>query len=51
MTTSSASNSDLKSSMGGELGMFGIQVPSSVLAASIVVVGSVLGNPLVGVQL
>jgi hypothetical protein len=43
MTTSLASNCNLKSSIGGEIGPFVVQVPSSVLAASIVVVGSVLG--------
>ena len=51
MTTSSVSNNNLKSSTGGKLGMFRVQIPSFVLAASIVVVGSVLGNPLVEVQL
>jgi hypothetical protein len=49
MTTSLASNYDLKSSTGSELGLFVVRVPSSVLAGSIIVVGSVLGNAVVGV--
>jgi hypothetical protein len=35
--------------MSGELGLFTVQVPSSLLAASIVVVDFVLGNAMVGV--
>jgi hypothetical protein len=49
MTTSLASKCDLKSSMGGEIGLFVVRVPSFMLAASIVVVGSMLGFVVVGV--
>jgi hypothetical protein len=49
MITSLASNCDLKSPTGGELCLFVVQVPSFVQVASIVVVGSVLGNAVVGV--
>ena len=35
--------------MGGEIGLFVVRVPSFVLAASIVVVGSMLGFIVVGV--
>jgi hypothetical protein len=49
MTISLASNCDFKSSTGGELDLFVVQVPSSVLVASIVIVGSVLSDEVVGV--
>jgi hypothetical protein len=50
MTTSLDFDYDLKSSTGGELGLFLVLVSSFVLTASVVVVDSVLGNPLVGVS-
>jgi hypothetical protein len=44
MTASLASNCDFKSSTDGESGLSEVRIPGSMLDASIVVVGMVLGK-------